>query len=377
MQGAPEIDAAAFEAELRDGADVVVVDVRRPDEFAAWHLPEGGPPVRNVPEEEIVRDAAAVLAGLPAGAAVRVLCNAGNASLRAGLLLRGGTDVRSVHGGMIGWSRVLQADLVPLPGPAEVVQFRREARGCLSYLVAAGAEALVIDPAPGVEPYLDEAERRGARITAVLDTHVHADHLSGARELVRRSGAVLHLSHAALARGVRFAADVRPVGDGDPLPPGGAAVRVLALPGHTSDMVGVLVGDVALIGGDSLFLDAVARPDLEAGDDGSAAAARQLHATLRDRIGPLPDGMLLLPCHYAGGRRTGPVAEPLAAVRANVPELALGADDFVEQVLAAMPPRPLNYLEIIGVNLGQELDEDAAARLEVGANNCAARRVPA
>ena len=210
----------------------------------------------------------------------------------------------------------------------------------------------------------------------MLDTHVHADHVSGARELARRAGATLHLSHRALARGVRYAADVSGVGDGDALTLGREAVHVLALPGHTTDMVGVRIGDEALIGGDSLFLDSVARPDLEAGDDGSAMAARQLYRTLRERVLTLPPAMLLLPCHYGGGRLPGPLARPLREVRAAVPELDLDEDGFVNQVLGAMPPRPANYLAIIGVNLGDELDPDAVARLEVGANNCAVKRAP-
>ena len=309
---------------------------------------------------------------------VRVICNVGNMSLRVAALLEGRVpDVRSVHGGMVAWSRVLQASDIELPGRMAVTQFRREARGCLSYLLAANAEAMVVDPAPDVQPYLDAAAARGARITRVLDTHVHADHLSGARELAHRAGATLHLSAAALRRGIRHAGEVEPVADGDVLPVGGAGVTVVALPGHTSDMTGVRIGDAALIGGDSLFLDAIARPDLEVGESGSADAARELYRTLRDRIAPLPAAMLLLPCHYPGGRRDGPLVATLGAVRAAVPELALGEEPFVEQVLADMPPRPANYLSIIGVNLGQELDADTASRLEVGANNCAARRQPA
>ncbi len=370
-----EIDPGSFERELRSGANVLVVDVRNRQSFADWHLPEGTTPVVNVPEAELAADPSGALAGLAAGAAVRVICDAGNASKRgAAVLEQIGGDVRSVHAGMIGWSRVLQYDDVPLPGAISVVQFRREARGCLSYLVAADGEGLVVDPAPDVRPYLDAAACRGVRIRHVLDTHVHADHLSGARGLVQLSGATLHLSHRALARGVAFAADVMGVGDDDPIALGGHEVRVIALPGHTTDMVGVRIGDVALIGGDSLFLDSVARPDLEAGDEGSDGAARQLHRTLRERIATLPPTMLLLPCHYAGGRLDGPLVRPLGEVLVAVPEVALDEDAFVRQVLSAMPPRPLNYLAIIGVNLGDDLAPDAAARLEVGANNCAAKR---
>jgi glyoxylase-like metal-dependent hydrolase (beta-lactamase superfamily II)/rhodanese-related sulfurtransferase len=368
------MDPAAFEAELRDGADVLVIDTRDRETFAAWHVDAAGAPILNLPEAELVADADRVLAGIPNDANVRVICDAGNASRRVAAALEGhASEVRSIEGGLIGWSRVLQRDDVPLPGPIDVVQFRREARGCLSYLLIAGEESLVVDPAPGVQPYIDEATRRGSRITRVLDTHVHADHLSGARELARRTGATLHLSRAGIARGVLFADEVAPVADGDQLHFGDSVVTVVALPGHTTDMIGVRIGDDALIGGDSLFADSVARPDLEAGDEGADTAARQLHRTLRERVATLPDDLRLLPCHYAGGRLDGPLAPTLADVGNAVPELFLDEDAFVTRVLAGMPPRPANYLAIIGVNLGDEIDDDAAARLEIGANNCAAK----
>jgi glyoxylase-like metal-dependent hydrolase (beta-lactamase superfamily II) len=367
-----EIPASEFERELRDGADVIVIDTRARDVFAEWHVETGGVRLLNVPEGELLADPDGTMAGIPQDARLRVICNAGNASRRVAAALEGhARETRSVRNGLVGWSRVLQHDDVPVPAPFVVVQFRREARGCLSYLVAAGGEALVVDPAPGVEAYLDEAAARGTRIVRVLDTHVHADHLSGARELARRAGAVLHMSEAALARGVRYADEVVAIHDGDELPLGDASVRVVALPGHTSDMTGVMIGDAALIGGDSLFADGVARPDLEDGDEGAPSAARRLHRTLRERVATLPEATLLLPCHYPGGRRDGAIAPTLREVREAVPELGLGEDAFVEQVLSAMPPRPENYLAIIGVNLG-ELPDGDAARLEIGANNCAA-----
>src|SRR5262245_3128470 len=341
---AAEIDATTFEQELRSGRELAVLDVRDVDAFAAWHLAAPHATVVNVTEDDVTADPERALATLPADLPVRVICNVGNMSLRVAVLLAGrARDVRSVHGGMVGWSRVLQASAVPVAGPVAVTQFRREARGCLSYLLVAGGDALVVDPAPDVDAYVDAAAARGARIRRVLDTHVHADHLSGARDLARRTGATLHLSAAALARGIRYAGDVAPVGDGDVLALGEASVTVLALPGHTSDMTGLRLGDAALIGGDSVFLDAIARPDLEVGEAGSGDAARELHRTLRERIGPLPDAMLLLPCHYAGGRRDGPLVATLGEVRAAVPELRLDEDAFVRQVLADMPPRPANY----------------------------------
>lgn len=228
-----------------------------------------------MPEAELSGPDDELLADLSPDARVRLICHSGVGSRRVAASLAGRfAEVLSVADGMIGWSRVLRASDVRLDAPFEVVQFRREARGCLSYLVIAGGEALVVDPAPSVGPYLDEAVARGARITRVLDTHIHADHVSGARALAQEAGAALHMSEAALRRGLRYGESVATVADGEALSLGGQAVRVIALPGHTTDMTGVLLGDAALIGGDSLFIDSVARPDLEAGDARADEAAR-------------------------------------------------------------------------------------------------------
>jgi len=363
-----EISADAFERELREGRPVTVLDVRHADAFEAWHLDPGTGTLRRTDEA----GAEGALAGVPADAEVRVICNAGNTSGRvADALADRFPHIRSVAGGMIGWSRVLACAEIETGGPARIVQFRREARGCLSYLVESEGKALVVDPSPGIEPYLAEAARHGATVTHVFDTHVHADHLSGARELAEHTGARLHMSDRAPARGLQDAGRFATLADGDALPIGAADVRVVALPGHTSDMAGLLVDGRALIGGDSLFADSMARPDLEEGDVGAAAAARQLWATLHERVLTLPGGTLLLPCHYAGGRLAEPIAPTLDQVRAAVPELGLDADSFVRRSLANMPPRPANYLEIIDRNLGEPMDEEMASRLEVGANNCA------
>lgn len=363
-----EISAETFESELREGDPVIVLDVRDPASFAEWHLDPGTGELRNAAEA----DAAAALADVDGQARVRVVCNQGITSARVVAALHDRfPQARSVEGGMIGWSRVLTASQVPMPGPATIVQFRREARGCLSYMVVSDGEALVVDPAPDIEPYLAEAERQHASIGHVFDTHVHADHLSGARDLAMYKQAGLHMSELALHRGVRDAGFFTPLHDGAGLALGQAEITVLALPGHTSDMTGLLVDGHALIAGDSLFADSVARPDLEDGDAGAAEAAGVLWTTLQERILALPGETLLLPCHYPGGRLAGPIAPTLDQVRAAVPELALPRDEFVRRMLAQMPPRPANYLEIIDRNLGVEMDDDDAARLEVGANNCA------
>jgi glyoxylase-like metal-dependent hydrolase (beta-lactamase superfamily II)/rhodanese-related sulfurtransferase len=366
-----EIDPEELEREIAAGVPLALIDLRDEASFAAWHIDAAPGVVRNIPDAAFSSAVDAVLADIPSDARVRLICAAGRTSLeRVGVAARLRPGSASVRGGMIGWSRVLVHDQVPVPGPAAIVQFRRQARGCLSYLVESDAEALVVDPAPAVEPYRELAARAGARIVAVFDSHVHADHLSGARELAAATGARLCMSRQAMRRGMADPASFMPLADGERIELGRADVRMIALPGHTTDMAGLLVDGGALIGGDSLFADSVARPDLEAGDAGSAAAAGALYRTIHERILTLPGTIRLLPCHYPGGRRDGPLAPTLSAVRDAVPELRLDEAEFAARVTASMPPRPANHEQIIAVNLGRGRDLDAP-RLEVGANNCA------
>lgn len=376
---AVETSAAQLDAELRGGAPIAVLDVRGAEAFAAWALPqENGVPVCNVPLDRLREDPAAVAERLPQGRALRVVCARGRSSLEAvALLEQAGVAATSVAGGMRAWGRLLSAHELAVPPWDAVVQLRRPSRGCLSYLLASGGEAIVVDPAPAVEPYLEAAQRHGATVVRVLDTHVHADHLSGARLLAERTGARLHVSRAALARGIadpeRFAA----VADGDALTAGACTARVVALPGHTSDMIGLDVGG-ALVAGDSLMAAAVARPDLEHGADSAEAAARVLHATIGRRMRPLAPATLLLPAHDPAGRRGAATAPRLGDVLASIELLELDEAAFAARLarLSRATPLPGNYARIIAANLAGA-DPDAGEDLEVGANNCAVGEAPA
>ncbi len=213
------------------------------------------------------------------------------------------------------------------------------------------------------------AQELGARITDVFDTHLHADHLSGARTLAEQTGATLHLPALALARGVTYPERVAPLHDGETIALGDIELRAVSLPGHTTDMTGLLVADRALIGGDSLFTDGIARPDLEQGDaEGAAAMARTLHGTLHGRVLALGAEVLLLPGHTHPGVRADAVSGRLADVRSAVAELAVDdPDEFAARLLKDMPPRPANYEAIIAVNAGmQPFDPE----LEAGGNSC-------
>lgn len=364
---AASITASDLAERLVDGAPLTVLDVR---DDAAWGIEAPGATSRHLPATAVLADPKAAARSLDGP--VAVVCNRGLAAQRVTQALRAeGVDAMLVEGGMRGWIGTLQARPVDLGiDGLSVLQVQRPGRGCLSYVIASGSQALVVDPAPDVEFYGALAAELGATVGDVVDTHLHADHLSGARALAAQTGARLRLPALALERGVAY--PVSPLHDGDTIRLGAVTVRALALPGHTTDMTGLLIGDRALITGDSLFADGIARPDLQQGDPaGARAMGRTLHATLHDRILSLGDDMLLLPGHTHPGVNADAVTARLAAVRAAVPELQIDdAAEFAEALLAEMPPRPANYETVIAVNAGtHHFDPE----LETGGNSCSTR----
>ncbi|MEZ5155569.1 MAG: MBL fold metallo-hydrolase [Solirubrobacterales bacterium] len=353
---------------LAAGEQMTILDIR-PD--ADWMIEAPGVRHVHAPADQLLADPSR-LDGLDG--AVAVVCNRGLTAAPVAEALRArGVDAAVVDGGMRGWIGTLQDRPVDagLDGAA-LHQVQRPGRGCLSYVLISDGEALVVDPAPDVEHYVALAAESGARVTDIVDTHIHADHLSGARVLAQRTGATLRLPAPALERGVEYADAVEPLADGDEFTVGSVTVRAVGLPGHTTDMTGLLLGGRALVSGDSLFADGIARPDLQRGDhDGARAMARQLHRTLRDRVLALDPGVVLLPGHTHPGVNAGAIAPELAEVREQVPELSIDdPDDFAEALLEAMPPRPANYEAVIAVNSGRHPFDP---ELETGGNSCSTR----
>ncbi len=361
------ITATHLADRLADGERVTVLDVR---DDAAWGIEAPGATSRHMPATAVLADPRLAAEGLRGP--VVVVCNRGIAAEGVAQALRAeGVDALRVEGGMRGWISALQSRPVDLGIEGlSVLQVQRPGRGCLSYVIASGTQALVVDPAPDVDFYIDLAAELGAVVTDVVDTHLHADHLSGARALAERTGAALRLPVAALERGVAFA--VTALHDGETITIGDVAIRALALPGHTTDMTGLLIAGRALLSGDSLFADGIARPDLQQGDpEGARAMGRTLHATLHDRILSLGDDIVLLPGHTHPGVNATAIAPSLAAVRAAVPELQIGDPAaFAESLLAEMPPRPANYETVIAVNAGTHPFDP---ELETGGNSCSTR----
>ena len=176
--------------------------------------------------------------------------------------------------------------------------------GCLahaSYMLASEGEAVVVDPQRDVDIYLKAAEEQGVRIRHIFETHLHADFVSGHRELAERTEAKIYIgSHG----GARFARVE--VQDGFQLRVGKIRIQVLATPGHTPESICLLVTDEeksakpwAVLTGDTLFLGDVGRPDLSESHT-PAELAGMLYDSLHNKLLKLPDDVLVYPAHGAG-----------------------------------------------------------------------------
>jgi hydroxyacylglutathione hydrolase len=237
--------------------------------------------------------------------------------------------------------------------------FLYEATACASYLFGCltKGKLAVCDPhVELVDDYLAAAERAGAPIVAVFDTHVHADHVSGLPALVDATGAMAYLPEGT---GVEF--DHVALADGDAVELGNTVVRALATPGHAPAHQAFVVSDRRrgteepwlVFTGDSLLVGDVGRPDLHAGGD-PRPLARELHASI-GRLLALGDAVVVYPGHYGGsvcGRTLS--ANPFSSIgferRHNA---AIGHDDadaFTAALLRDLPPPPAGQAAIVAAN---------------------------
>jgi glyoxylase-like metal-dependent hydrolase (beta-lactamase superfamily II) len=220
-----------------------------------------------------------------------------------------------------------------------LIVHQMRAENCLAYLLADvdTREAALVDPrVDRAEEYLADLAERGLRLRFVIDTHTHADHLSGAAELRARTGADVLMSARAKSE-----VATRRLRDGDRLPLGRGEIHVLASPGHTDDAVSLLVGN-ALLTGDALLIGGAGRTDFQ---NGSPEA---LYETLHHRFAALPGNLTVYPGHDYAGRTHSTLAQER---QTNVLLKLTGGDEFVAALRAAVQPKPANMDAIVAANM--------------------------
>ncbi|MFD1684144.1 MBL fold metallo-hydrolase [Halobellus litoreus] len=378
-----DVDSVSPDA-LKDridaGEDVTLLDTRMQSDYEEWHIDDDNVTSINLPyfhflEDDIDDD---VLEQVPDDRELTVLCAKGGASeFVAGALKARGYDVNHLENGMNGWAEIYErVEVTNYDGSGTLYQYQRPSSGCLGYLLVDGGDAAIVDPLRAfTDRYLDDAAELDAELTYALDTHIHADHISGVRDL-DADGVEGVIPAAAVDRGVTYADELTTAEDGDTFQVGEATVETVYTPGHTTGMTSYLLDESLLATGDGLFIESVARPDLEEGDEGAPDAARMLYESLQERVLPLPDETLVGGAHFSDAAEPaedGTYTAPIGDLKERMDALSMDEDDFVEVILADMPPRPANYEQIIATNLGQNaVDDEEAFTLELGPNNCAA-----
>src|SRR5262245_14818637 len=232
-------------------------------------------------------------------------------------------------------------------------QLLNERSGCASCLIVSRRthDAAVIDPAIETEQYESLLHERGFRLQYVVDTHIHADHVSGARQLVARFGGQLCLHESA-----QVAYPFRPLSDRPELEVGPLRLCVLHTPGHRPELISILIMNPLrspepsmVLTADSLLVGDVGRPDFGGGD--VAAQYDSLTSLLR-----LPDWVAVFPGHFEGPCGKGMCGRPSTTIgfeRLYTPLARLDRREFIDRVGKGVPPRPLNMTAIEATNRGR------------------------
>ena len=379
---------------IRDREPLFIVDVRNPDEFEQWRVegPEAIPTV-NVPYFDLLdpeTDEADIAAGLtdgirekvvdrlPGDRMVLAVCAKGDTSnYVAEALRRLDYEAVNLEGGMRAWGEYYYWRPVVEHESMALYQVVRPARGCLSHVLISDGHAAVFDPGRHLDTYRDLIARADARLERVVDTHLHADHLSGGPALADASQVpyFLHPYDAIHPMDmVPAELDYRYLREGQMFFIGRASVQALHIPGHTLGMVAFLVDDRYLLSGDSLFIGSIARPDL----GGKAETWTPLFHRSMQRLMGLADETVVLPGHFSQmieGDEDGLYRHTLGALKAENVGLQRAAADretFERYIMESLPEFPDAYVDIKRINAGlKTTDEDEARELELGKNVCA------
>ncbi|MFD1017944.1 MBL fold metallo-hydrolase [Thalassobacillus hwangdonensis] len=357
-----------------DKEELFILDVRNQKEFDDWKIEGDSVEIFNTPYFDLLDGVDDILGKIPSENVLVVCAKEGSSMMVADMLEEAGVkNVTYLSGGMKAWSEYLEpVKIGELSDGGELYQFVRLGKGCLSYMVVSEGEAMVIDSNRTIQPYLDFAEEKQAKIVQVADTHLHADHISGGRALREETGAAYWLPPKD-ATEVTF--DYKALEDGNEIKVGTAKIDVQAIysPGHTIGSTSFIIDEKYLLTGDILFVESIGRPDLAGLAEDWVGDLRQ---TLYSRYQNLSDDLIVLPAHFGKMSEVaddGTVSAPLGKLYEENEGLNVEDEgEFRKMVTENLPPQPNSYQEIRQVNMGQIAPEDEEQReMEIGPNRCA------
>ena len=403
-----EIEPTELKKKMDNHENIFILDVRTPQEYEAWKLSyENHQNPKLIPVDRLFMNDPNLLKEIPKDQEIVTLCAHGNRSMMAARLLNQlGYNVKSVRGGMAGWNKVYDIAEVPVPSeaPFRIWQIRRISKGCMGYIVSSKEDknAAAIDPSREIyEAFLNVASENGLKIIKVIDTHQHADHVSGVAKLTRtitKEGNVEALAcFSSLEEYNSENTEIRihylKNGDNVEISPR-ISLEVIHTPGHTNGSMSFLVkypNDIDakkgtedksqvsyLFTGDTLFVDSVGRPDLR---EEAKKHAALLYRTYHQKIVNLPENTLILPAHFnptsIALKHAKPISETIGSLKKKIKLLSMNEDEFVHHVTDTLPSRPMNYKTIIEINKRiLPFDDIQMPDLEAGPNSCAVSLEP-
>jgi glyoxylase-like metal-dependent hydrolase (beta-lactamase superfamily II)/rhodanese-related sulfurtransferase len=385
-----EIEAGELKQKIDRGDDVYILDVRTPQEYAAWKITYNKyRDLPLIPIDQLFSSTGMALRDVPKDKEIITVCAHGNRSMMAARLLsKFGFNVKSVKGGMAQWNNIYDIAMMPDNGnlPATIWQVRRISKGCIGYIVSSKIDrnAVIIDPTCAIEEsFMKIANDNHLNITKVIDTHMHADHVSGVSRLARVTGADIYVSSS---EGYKIQHDigltVLQVKDNDKISiSDGIHLLAIHVPGHTKGSMSLALslegGNYTghyLFTGDTLFVDGIGRPDLR---DKAKEDANDLYESYHQRIFKnFPNDTTILPTHFNTGsivlEHEKPIYDTLEAIKKRVKLFSETKEEFIKALVGTTSPRPSNYKTITEINKNMiPCDQIELGDLEAGPNSCA------
>ncbi|MBW7477748.1 MBL fold metallo-hydrolase [Paenibacillus oenotherae] len=373
--GLKGMTAGELTKKVLDNTELFILDVRNDSDYDDWKIEGATIESINVPYFHLIDGVDDVLDKIPDDKEVVVVCaKEGSSVFVAGQLVEQGKHhVSYLVGGMKAWSEHLEPVKVgDLQDGGSIYQFVRIGKGCLSYMVVSNGEAAVIDTLRMTEVFENFAKEQNAVIKHTLDTHLHADHISGGLKLAQHTGAKYWLPPKD-ADEVVF--NYNQLDEHAEITVGNTKIHIQPVysPGHTIGSTSLIVDNQYLLSGDILFVQSIGRPDLAGKAEDWVSDLRN---TLYSRYKRLSEDLIVLPAHF--GKATelgvgGKVSARLGDLFKENPGLNMEDEaEFRKAVTENLPPQPHAYQEIRQVNMGKITPTDEEQRdMETGPNRCA------
>lgn len=371
-----EMTAEQLTKKIINKEPIFLLDVRNESDVQDWKIEGKAVDYVNVPYFELLDGVEDMVEKVPTDREVLVVCaKEGSSIMVAEMLSEAGRTVSYLQGGMKAWSEHVEpVKIGDLSGGGELYQFVRMGKGCLSYMIMSNGEAAVVDAARMTEVYIDFAKKHDVSVAHVLDTHLHADHISGGKKLADQTGAAYWLPPKD-AEEVTF--EYKHLEEGQRITIGTSSIDIHPLysPGHTIGSTSFIVDNQFLLSGDILFVDSIGRPDLAGLAEDWVGDLRE---TLYDRYMALSKELIVLPAHFMVMEEVnedGSVWKELGVLFKENHGLNIEDEDvFRQMVTKNLPAQPNAYQDIRYTNMGKLTPDDEEQReMEIGPNRCAIR----